>query len=126
MAVTHPDVVRSLLAEVIRARINSGGGPGRIEIYTTGRATLLGTVTCAADCGTVTDGDLVFAAFTDDPAADSTGLAAIFDAKNSAGALAYSGAITATGSGGDMTMLSTSITAGEPIRIISHTYRAPL
>jgi len=128
MAVTHPDVVRSLLAEVIRARINSGTSAGRIEIYTTGRTTLLGTVTCAADCGTVTDGDLVFAAFTEDSAADATGTAALFDAKNSAGALAYSGAITVSTAdpAGEMTMVSTSITAGEPIRITSHTYSAPV
>lgn len=126
MAVTHGAAIRTTLANAVRTAINGGGGAGRIEIYTAARAALLGTLTCDADCGTAADGTLTFAAITEDSAADATGTAAIFDVEDSAGVVIFSGAISATGGGGDMTMPSTSITAGEPIRITSLTYSAPV
>ena len=124
MAITHPTNVRNALATQILALIDSDVGAGKIEIYNAGRATLLGTLTCTDPCGTVASGTLTFSAIAQDSAADATGSAALFDVKDFSGDLVFSGTITATGGGGDMTMPSVSITAGEPIQITSLTYSA--
>ena len=76
----------------IRTALNAGGAgnPATIDIYTGTKPVrpdtavtiqvLLGTVTCADDCGTVSIIDnvptLTFAAITSDSAADATGVAA--------------------------------------------------
>lgn len=124
MAITHPTAIRNTLATAIRTAIDGGGGAGKIEIYNAGRATLLGTCTCSATSGTVATGTLTFNAITQDSAADATGTAALFDVKDFAGTTVFSGTITATGGGGDLTMPSVSITAGEPIQITSLIYSA--
>lgn len=82
----------------IRTRLNAGGAgnPATISIYSGAKPArpdvavttqvLLGTVTCADDCGTVsTINDtptLTFAAITADAAADATGVAAWGRAKS--------------------------------------------
>jgi hypothetical protein len=125
MAITHSTAVRTALATAVRSAIDGGGGAGKIEIYTAARATLLGTCTCAATSGTLASGVLTFGAIAQDTSADATGTAALFDVKDFAGATIFSGTITATGGGGDMTMPSVSITAAEPIQVTSLTYSAP-
>ena len=82
----------------IRTRLNAGGAgsPATIDIYTGTKPTrpnvavttqvLLGTVTCADDCGTVSTIDdvptLTFGAITADSAADNGGVAAWGRAKS--------------------------------------------
>lgn len=68
----------------LRDKIDSGSGPGVIEVRTgsrpanadaTATGTLLGTITLADPCGTVsgTTGQLTFAAATPDSSADASG-----------------------------------------------------
>jgi hypothetical protein len=124
MAITHSTTARNALANAILGLIDGDAGAGRIEIYTAARATLLGTLTLSDPAGTVATGTLTFSAIAQDTAADATGSAALFDIKDNSGDLVLSGTITATGGGGDLTMPSVSITAGEPIQISSLTYSA--
>jgi hypothetical protein len=122
MAITHSTTARNALATQILTLIDADAGAGKIEIYTAGRAALLATLTCTDPCGSVANGTLTFSAIAQDNAADATGVAALFDVKDFSGDLIFSGTITATGGGGDVTMPSTSITAGEPVQMTSLTY----
>lgn len=124
MALTHDAAVRNAQAILIRDRIDAGVGPGIVQILDAANV-LLGTVTCADPCGTVTGPTLTYAAFTRDESADTSGTAAKFRVRDSAAALVYEGTVTATGGGGDLTVASTSITAGQPIEITSMSYTAP-
>jgi hypothetical protein len=126
MAITHPNTIRTALATVIRDAIDADVGAGKLEVYTAARATLLGTLTFSDPCGTITNGVLTFAAITQDTAADATGTAAVFDVKDFSGDVVFSGTITVTGGGGDLTMASLSVTTGEPLQINALTYTASL
>ncbi len=115
------------------------GGTGTIEIRTgspttnaedTPTGTLLGTLTNSAtafgNAADINPGARATAnAVTGDTAADASGTAGYFRQLNGSGVCVWIGTITATGGGGDMTLASTSITAGEPISITSYTYTQP-
>lgn len=116
----------------IRTRLNAGGAgnPATIDIYTGTKPTrpnvavttqvLLGTVTCADDCGTVsTINDvptLTFAAITSDSAADNSGVAAWGRAScGGPPAAVIDFDITTTGGGGFGQMNTTNVVKDGPI-----------
>lgn len=118
--------------ESIRAQLNAGGAgnPATIDIYTAKKPsrpdvaittqTLLGTVTCSDDCGTVSVIDdvptLTFAAITADSAANATGVAAWGRAKDGdTGAAVFDFDITTTGGVGFGQMNTTNVVVGGPI-----------
>ncbi len=108
------------------ARLNSG----KLRIYTAGFATLLAELTLNATAfgaGTSAVPSVATAnAITRDSAADASGTAAAFRQYQSDGAtLEFSGTVTATGGGGDLELVSTSITAGEPVEISAYTISQP-
>ena len=86
-----------------------------------GGATLLGTITLGATAfASASGGSITLNASTRDEAADATGTASFFRIFRSDGTtVVFQGTITATGGGGDMTLPSTSITAGQPIEVTS-------
>jgi hypothetical protein len=59
-----------------------------------------------------------------DPLGDANGTAALFSIKDSAGTEVYSGTVTATGGGGDVEMISTSVIANLPVEITDMSYGA--
>jgi hypothetical protein len=62
----------------------------------------------------------------EDASADNTGTAAHWRIYASDGTTCHmQGTITATGGGGDMTLITTSITSGQPITITGFTLTAP-
>lgn len=84
MAVVHfATTVKDNILEQIRAAINAGAAGGKIKIYDGTMPTLptdavttqqlLGTLTFAVDCGTVSAGVLNMASITQDNEADHTG-----------------------------------------------------
>ena len=126
MALGFATTLRTSRVTAVRDAIDAGSGPGKIRIYngtrpaTGGTATtLLAELTCSDPCGTVTSGVLTFSTITADSSADNFGTATWFRIVDSAGTFVMDGTITATGGGGDGTMNSTTITAGNPVNGLS-------
>lgn len=57
--------------------------------------------------------------------AAATGTAQCFRAKDGAAVTVFQGTVTATGGGGQMQLISTSITSGQPVQITSMSYTQP-
>lgn len=126
MAIVHfaADLKNEVLTQ-IKDAIDDGGAAGTISIYSgtipasveTAITTqvLLGTLTFAFPCGTITSGELTMAAITQDSAADATGTAAWARVFDSTGAPVMDLNVTVTGGGGALTMNTTSIVVGGPI-----------
>lgn len=133
MAIRKAAQLRTYQADALGSNCNSG----YIKIYTgsvptdvddAATGTLLGTLTLNADAfGAASDNGtsatVTANAITDDSSADNSGTAGYFVVLLSNGTTKlFDGTVTATGGGGDMELVTTSITAGQPISITSFTY----
>ncbi len=106
-------------------RIRTGAQPANGDSAASG--TLLATFTLAATAfGAATDAnphaDAVAAAIAD-VAAVATGTAGYYEVLNNAGTVLWTGTVTATGGGGDLTIASTSITNAQTVSVTSWTFR---
>lgn len=77
--------------------------------------TLLAQLTCSSVLGTVSGGVLTLNAVTQDSSADASGTCTWFRISTSGGTWVMDGSVTATGGGGDLTMPTTTVTAGLPV-----------
>lgn len=101
-------------------KLYTGTQPASVAAAVTG--TLLGTLVVAGTFGTAATGVLTFNTVTSDTSADNPGTAGWFRVMKSDGTTGVlDGAITATGGGGDMTLNTTTVTAGGTIAISSGT-----
>jgi hypothetical protein len=125
MALSHPAPIRTALANVIKTAIDAGSGPGFLELKNSGGA-VLASIILNKPCGTVTNGVLTYTVspLPRDPLGDANGTAALFSIKDSTGVEVYSGTVTATGGGGDVEMISTSVIANLPVEISDMSYGA--
>jgi hypothetical protein len=125
MALSHPTPVRTTLANVIKTAIDVGTGPGVLELKNSGGA-VLATIILNKPCGTVTNGVLTYnvSPLPRDPLGDANGTAALFSIKDSNNTEVYSGTVTATGGGGDVEMISTSVIQNLPVEISDMSYGA--
>ena len=121
--------IRNSWLTSIANAIDVGTAGGKIKFYdgtrpaTGGTATtLLGTVTCSTTCGTVSNGVLTFASFTEDSSADATGTATWARITDSDDNFVCDCSVGT--SGADINLNSTSITAGGIVRITSGTLTA--
>ena len=122
MAITHNTSLRNN----IRARIISelGSGTAKLLIQTSGSVTLA-TITTLDVTATATAGELELADNGGGNMEDtnvSAGTAAKFVLQDTAGTDQILGSVTATGSGGDIELSSTTFSAGDAVRINSFTY----
>lgn len=123
MAITHSQAAKQAASNAVVDLVDGGAGAGYITICQD--ASVLATLTCndpafgAADAnGTATlDVDPAISA-----AASGTGTANNFKVYDSANTLIFSGTVTATGGGGDMTVDNTSINSGQTVSLTSFTY----
>jgi hypothetical protein len=124
MAVTHPAVVRTAIANLVVLRIDAGSGPGTLEFQTAGDV----------EVATLTFADPAFAAAVSGVAtanpivADASatgGTIAKARAKDSTGVEVFACSVTATGGGGDIQLNSVNISAGQQVSLTSMTYAAP-
>lgn len=120
---------RSAWVQEIANKIDAGAAGGKIKFYDGSRpatggpaTTLLGTVTCSATCGTVSNGVLTFSAFTEDSSADATGTATWARITDSDDNFVCDCSVGTSGS--DINLNSTAITSGGIIRITSGTLTA--
>jgi hypothetical protein len=105
----------------VRDDIDSGSGPGVLEIGTAGMATVLAQIPLADPCGTVSGGVLTFGGMPrSDPSANATGIAAAARIRNSAGDDIITGmTVSVTGGSGDVQLNSVAVEAGSRVDIIS-------
>lgn len=124
MAVTHGTTTRSAVADCVVDRIDAGTGAGTLKIYTSGDALLVTLTFNDPAFGSAVAGVATANAITNGTAT-GTGTAAKFTAFDSDDNAVFSGSVTATGGGGDLTLSSVSITSGDTVAISSATYTAP-
>lgn len=127
MAVQIPDAFRQTRG----ATWNTRAGAGAIlRIYAGAQGTdpnaapagvVLAQLTCSATFASVSSGGVVTAnAITQDASADASGTAGSFALLQSDGAtLVCKGSVTVTGGGGDLQLVTTAITAGQPVQVTS-------
>lgn len=124
MAVNYPTAVKTSRMTAVRDAIDGGGAAGRLEIGTTGMATILATITLGysgASTGTVSGAVLTLAGFPrSDTSADNGGTAAEARIRTSAGTDIITGLTVGT-SGSDINLDSVNITAGQTVTINSAT-----
>jgi len=126
---------RNAAADAVVDLVDAGAGAGVIEIRTgaapssandADTGTLLATLTFSDPAfGAASSGQATASSITQDSSADATGTAGHFRVKDSNGNTVFQGSITTTGGGGVMQLVTTSITAGQPVQITSFTYTQP-
>ena len=116
MAVTYTTAVKNSRLSAVVAAI---GATGVLEIGTSGMGSVLATIPLANPAGTVASGVLTFTMPQSDSSADATGTAAAARIRTASGGtdIITGLSVTATGGGGDITLDSTSITAGQQVTI---------
>jgi hypothetical protein len=132
MAVGYVTTVRNSRLNVVRDACDAGTGAGKVRIYSgtrpaTGGAetTILAELTLSDPCApAATGGVLTFSAITGDTSANNSGTATWARLLDSANTAVADLGVTATGGGGELQLVSTSITAGEPVNITSMTITA--
>lgn len=118
MAVTYSSTVKdNRMTQVLNA-IDGDAGAGKIEIGTTGMASVLATITLADPCGSVSAGVLTFTMPQSDSSADNTGTAAEARIKDNSGDVIVSGLTVGT-SGANINLSSVAITAGDTVTLSS-------
>lgn len=133
MAIKLTNAARSAAADAIVDRLDAGAGAGTIEIRTgtqptnaddADTGTLLATLTFSDPAfGAASNGVATASAITQDSSADATGTAGYFVVKDSDGTKQFTGSVGT--SGADMNLVTTSITAGQPVQITSFTFTIP-
>lgn len=115
------DAVETAVGASAVLRIRSGSVPANCAAADTG--TVLATLNLPSDwMAAASSGSKALSGTWSDTSADATGTAAHFRVYASDGTTAHiQGTITATGGGGDMTLDSVSITAGQTVTVTSFT-----
>jgi hypothetical protein len=118
MALTLSNEARSAAADAVTALLNGGD----LRLLTSGDAVLVTLDFSATAFGAASNGVATANTISTENAAD-TGVAAKFQARTSGGAVRLTGTV---GSGsGDIDLVTTSITSGQPVTVTSLTYTQP-
>lgn len=123
---------RNAMLDALNARINLGAGAGLLRIYDGTRPATGGAATTLLAELTLSDpaapaaaaGVLTLSAITQDSSANATGTATWFRIVDSDANAVFDGSVTATGGGGDLQLVTTSITATQPVQVSSFTITA--
>ncbi len=125
MILTLSSVAQNELVRVIPALIDSGNGPGLIEILTES-GTLLAKLTFSRpSANEPANGEISFKSIKEDSAARATGRAAKARIANSSGGLVFECDVTDEKGDGVIRLNTTSIYAGGPVRISSFILAMP-
>ena len=132
MAVTHTTAVRNGLANYVVDLVDAGSGAGKLVIRATGTvgspgtevATLTFSDPAFGNAGASVAGRADASTITADSSATG-GTAATATLEDSDAAICAHCSVTATGGGGDITLSSVTIGAGDTVSMTSLTYAAP-
>ena len=118
MSVVYNAALKTTRMTDVVTAIDAGAGAGKLEIGTTGMATLLAEFTLADPCGTVSGSVLTFDFDPDisDTSANNTGTAAAAQIKDSNGVVVVSGLTVGT-AGTDIIIDNASITTGQTVTL---------
>jgi len=120
MAVTHPTAVRNGLADFVCDQLDSG----TLEFQTSGDVEVATLTFNAAAFAAASSGTATAGAITADTSATG-GTIAKARAKSSGAVEKFACSVTATGGGGDITLSSVVVSAGQTVSVSSLTYSAP-
>ena len=124
MAVTHPTLVRTGIADFVVDQLDEGTPPGTLVMQTSGDVEVATLTFSNPAFGAAVAGVATAGAITAD--SDATGgTIAKARLKNAAGTDKIICSVTATGGGGDITLNSVIISAGQQVSLTSLTYTAP-
>jgi hypothetical protein len=114
------------LANAVGTECNAGttNPSARILLRDAGNV-LLATCTMSNPAfGTSTNGTISPGTITGEASAPAAGTVTKFEVINRAAAVVFSGTVTATGGGGDLTINRTSISVGDTVSVVSFSYTA--
>ena len=118
MAISYRTSLKTTRMQAVRDDIDSGAGPGTLEICSAGYAAVLITFTLDDPASTVTGDTLTLAGMPKTATAGNSGTAAVARIKESGGTVVVNGLTVGT-SGTDITISSTTITSGVPYNLNS-------
>lgn len=124
MAVTHPTAVRTGIADFVVDQLDEGTPPGTLVLQTSGDVEVATLTFSTTAFGAASSGTATANAITADTSATG-GTVAKARWKNAAGTDKVICSVTATGGGGDITLNSVVISAGQQVSVSSLTYSAP-
>ena len=124
MSLTHPTAVRTALADFVVDQLDEGTPPGTLVMQTSGGVTVATLTFSNPAFGAAVAGVATANAITSDTNAVG-GTIAKAELRNAAGSPKILCSVTATGGGGDITLSSVIISAGQTVSITSLTYTAP-
>lgn len=127
MAVNYSTTAKNARLNAVAGVIDSGSGPGILQIGTAGMAVVLATITLSDPCASSASGGvLTFSGFPkSDTSADATGVAAAARIRDSNGNDVITGlTVGAAGSGADLILDTVNIDAGEIVTLNSATITA--
>jgi len=124
VSVTHPTAIRTLLADTVVDQIDLNTPPGKIVMQTSGGTTVATLTFSNPAFGPAASGVATAAAITADTSAVG-GTVAKAELRQGGGTAIVLCSVTATGGGGDITLNSVIISAGQTVSISSFTYTAP-
>jgi len=123
MAVTHPAATRSGIADYVVDQIDLNTPPGKIIMQTSGGTTVATLTFSNPAFGAASSGVATASAITADSSAVG-GTVAKAEFRQGGGTAIVLCSVTATGGGGDITLNSVVISAGQQVSITSLTYTA--
>src|SRR4029077_18962003 len=124
MSVTHPVAIRSGIADYVVDQIDLNTPPGKIVMQTSGGTTVATLTFSNPAFGAASSGVATASAITADSSAVG-GTVAKAEFRQGGGTAIVLCSVTATGGGGDITLNSVVISAGQQVSITNLTYTAP-
>jgi hypothetical protein len=124
MAISHPTAVRTGIADFVVDQLDEGTPPGTLVFQTSGDVEVATLTLANPAFGAASNAVATAGSITSDSSATG-GTIAKARLKNAAGTDKIICSVTATGGGGDITLSSVSISAGQTVSVTSLTYTAP-
>lgn len=129
MAISYSTTLRNAMLAEIDTQVNSGTAGGFLRIYSGTKPAPGGTATTLLAelrfsdpaFGTPSNGVVSANAIADETATLATGTATWFRVTNSSGTYVLDGTVGVTGSGADLILNSTSISANQIVKVSSFT-----
>ena len=124
MAVSHPAAIRNLMADLVVDQLDLSSPPGKLVFQTSGGGTVATLTLSNPAFGAASSGTATAGAITADSSAVG-GTIAKAELRQGGATPVILCSVTGTGGGGDITLNSVIITAGQTVSITSLTYAAP-
>ena len=125
MAVTHPAAIRTGIADYVVDQLDLNTPPAKLVFQTSG-GTAVATLTFSNPAfGAASSGVATASAITSDSSAVG-GTVAKAELRQGGATPVILCSVTATGGGGDITLSSVTVTAGQQVSMTALTYTAPL